>query len=163
MAFPADLPTLPEPSSRTEADGTTLRQKLVAIFTTYRDSLNALMVKVGIDGSASPTSIDYRLSRVVETVKTASYTLALVDAGTIVAMDVATANTVTIPANAAVAFPIGTVIEGYRKGAGVTSTVAAAGVTIVPNTALKAREVGSTWGYRKRATDEWVISGDLIA
>lgn len=95
-------------------------------------------------------------------VKTANYTLALADAATVIEMNLAGANTVTIPLNSAVAFPIGTWLEVCQVGAGQTTIAATAGVTIDnPGTALTLKARYSTVSLRKRATDEWVISGSV--
>ena len=102
------------------------------------------------------------LNTMVTSTKTASYTLALVDANTIVEMNVATANTLTVPANSSVPFPIGTVIEVYQLGAGQT-TIAGDGVTIRTPDTLKLDGQYATAALRKRATDEWVLDGRLEA
>ena len=84
-----------------------------------------------------------------------TYTLALSDAGGIVEMDNTSSNTVTVPDNASVAFPVGTVIEVNQLGAGVTSVVSAGGVTV-----RNAGELDSQYKravLRKRATDEWIM------
>jgi len=93
--------------------------------------------------------------------QTASYVLALTDAGLCVEMNVATANTLTIPLNATVAFPIGTVIMLRQEGAGVTTIAATAGVTLhSPRTLVFANQYG-TASLHKRGTDEWCADGDL--
>lgn len=91
-----------------------------------------------------------------------SYTLALADAGTAVECSSASAVTVTVPPNSSVAFPTGTVIELLQYGAGVLTVAAGAGVTIrSANNLLSARTQYSTLSLRKRATNEWVLAGDL--
>ena len=63
--------------------------------------------------------------------KTTSYTLVIGDSGKIIEMNVATANTVTIPTNASVAFTSGTTsIDIVQFGAGLTSITGAGGVTV---------------------------------
>ena len=104
-----------------------------------------------------------KLNAMVVTTKTASYTLALVDANTIVEMNVGTANNLTVPANSGVPFPIGTVIEVYQLGAGQTTVVADGGVTIRTPDTLKIDGQYATAALRKRATDEWVLDGRLEA
>jgi hypothetical protein len=77
-------------------------------------------------------------------------------------MNVASANTVTVPANASVAFPIGTIIELFEVGAGQTTVVPDSAVAIRSNGAklkLSAQYAGAS--LRKRATDEWSLVGDL--
>lgn len=92
-----------------------------------------------------------------------SYTLALADAGKIVEMNNASANTLTIPTNAAVAFPINTLIDIVQYGAGQT-TIAGPSVTIRSDGGKL--KIGAQYGgitLYKRATDEWVICGNLTA
>jgi len=74
-----------------------------------------------------------------ENVQTANYTLVLGDAGNIVTMNVASSNTLTIPPNSSVAFPVGTLIWVKRRGAGVTTVTAGAGVTLGAVTATPAQ------------------------
>lgn len=95
-------------------------------------------------------------------VRTANYTLVLLDAAdTVVEMNVAGANTITVPPNSSVAFRVGTSIEICQVGAGQTTILAGAGVTINTASSFTTRARWSTIGLRKRATDEWVLSGDL--
>lgn len=91
-----------------------------------------------------------------------SYILALADASTVVEFTSASAVTVTVPANASVAFPVGTLIELFQYGAGAVTVAAAGGVTIHSTDGLlSARTQYSTLSLRKRATNEWVLVGDL--
>jgi hypothetical protein len=91
----------------------------------------------------------------------ANYTLVLTDAGKIVEMNVATANILTVPTNASVAFPVGTEIIIMQYGAGQT-TIAGAGVT------FRSKNDGRIIGARytgvvclKIATDEWYVVGNV--
>lgn len=98
--------------------------------------------------------------------QTASYTLALSDANKFVSMNVATANTVTVPANATVAFPIDTVIGIEQLGVGTTSLVAASGVTIRSlGGALSLAGQYAVANLIKIASDTWqlVLSGTASA
>lgn len=63
------------------------------------------------------------------------YTLQLTDQTTLteVVMNVGIANTLTVPPNASVAFPVGTQILVRQTGAGLTTFVQGAGVTITPS------------------------------
>lgn len=112
-------------------------------------------------GNVDNTS-DITKNLIVANTQTASYTLVLGDATKAVEMNVATANNLTIPLNSSVAFPIGTVIEIFQYGAGQTSIVATGGVTI-RSTGSKLKLTGQYSGasLRKRATDEWVLVGDI--
>ena len=94
--------------------------------------------------------------------QTSSYTLVLDDASKIVEMNVGSANTVTVPNNSSVAFPIGTEITVMQYGAGVTTFVAASGVT------FRSKDFGDRIGDQytgatliKRGTNEWYIIGNI--
>jgi hypothetical protein len=96
--------------------------------------------------------------------QTASYTLALTDLGKVVRMNVASANNLTVPLNSSVAFPIGSVINIVQVGAGQTTIVAGAGVTLrSENSKLKTKAQYALVGVVKIATDEWVVFGNLTA
>jgi hypothetical protein len=85
--------------------------------------------------------------------QTGSYTTVLTDAGKTVTMSNASANTVTIPANASVAYVIGTRINILNLGAGACTPTAGAGVTIAGTiTALATNESAS---LVKTATNTW--------
>lgn len=100
--------------------------------------------------------------------RTASYTLVLADAGKCVEMNHATNSLVlTVPPNASVAFPVGTVIEVARMGAGTVTITPGAAVTI-PNrleaAGTTSRTIADQYGtasLRKTATNVWVLVGDL--
>lgn len=62
--------------------------------------------------------------------KTASHTLVLADAGKQIDINVAGANTVTVPPDTEEPFEIGTVVWVCMKGAGITTIAAGAGVTL---------------------------------
>lgn len=107
---------------------------------------------------------DGTLKDVELNVRTSSYTLVLADAGKIVEMNVAGANILTVPPNSSVAFPIGTIIGVDQLGAGQTTITPGSGVTIRSAGGLvKIKGQYSSVSLRKRATDEWVLVGDLVA
>lgn len=95
--------------------------------------------------------------------QTGDYTLALADAGAVVEINSASAQVVTVPPNGTVAFPTGTVIEISRLGTGSATLAAGVGVTIRSAGSLLAigAQYGSA-GLRKRDTNEWVLTGDLV-
>lgn len=93
-----------------------------------------------------------------------TYTLALGDKGKVVEMNNATANTLTVPPNSSVAFPVNSWLDLRQLGAGQTTIAAGAGVTIRSNGAklkLNGQYAGAT--LTKRAADEWTIDGNLSA
>ena len=99
----------------------------------------------------------------VTNAQTASYTLALADSGKMVEMSVASANALTVPSNANVAFPVGTTLTVLQTGAGQTTLTPQAGVTVNGTPGLKLRTTWSSATLIKRATDTWVALGDLVA
>jgi hypothetical protein len=93
----------------------------------------------------------------------ASYTLVLSDRDKIVEIGNASANTLTIPLNSSVAFPIGTTILFVQTGAGQTTITPTGGVTINGTPGLKLRTQWSSATLIKRGTDTWLAMGDLSA
>jgi hypothetical protein len=93
----------------------------------------------------------------------ASYTLVLTDNGKLVEISNASANNLTVPLNSSVAFPVGAQINILQTGAGQTTVVATGGVTINATPGLKLRAQWSAATLIKRATDTWVLVGDLSA
>lgn len=118
--------------------------------------------RTGSTQIATTAYVDAADQALVANEQTADYTLVLSDAGKVIEVNHASARTVTVPLNATVAFPVGTVIEILRYGAGTATLVATGGVTIRSRGSLLA--IGNQYGavsLRKRATDEWVLVGDL--
>lgn len=90
-------------------------------------------------------------------------TLALSDKDCIVELtNGSTAGTINVPLNSSVAFPVGTVINLVQTGSGQI-TVGGSGVTINGTPGLKLRTQWSSATLVKRATDTWVLIGDLSA
>lgn len=115
-------------------------------------------------GAATGTSLDTTgnvVSHIAQNSQVASYTLVLTDDGRLINMTVASANTLTIPPNSSVAFPIGTQILINQSGAGQTTITAGSGVTINATPGLKLRVQNSLATCIKIATDTWVAGGDL--
>lgn len=91
-----------------------------------------------------------------------AYTLVLGDASKALECSNASAITVTIPPNSSVAFPVGTVIEVLQVGSGQVTVAAGSGVTLnSAGSSVKTRTQWSTVTLRKRATDYWILAGDL--
>lgn len=95
--------------------------------------------------------------------QTDSYTLVLGDAGKLITMTKSTANTLTIPKNSAVAFPVGTFVLIYQGGAGQTTVSPVDGdVTLNATDSLYSLYgIYSLAAAIKIATDTWVLFGDL--
>ena len=93
-----------------------------------------------------------------------TYTLVLADQeNKTVWMSNASANVLTIPTNASVAFAVGTKINVIMEAAGVTTVTGDTGVTVNGTSAGSAvinnQYQGAT--LTKRATDTWIVSGDI--
>ena len=115
--------------------------------------LSSITGSPGIDGVPGLVALN---------AQTANYTLVLADAGKAVEMSATAARTVTVPQNSSVAFPIGTVIEITRTNTGTVTIVAGTGTTLRSAGSLLALRVQySAATIRKRATNEWVVVGDL--
>lgn len=120
-------------------------------------------VIVNADISATAAIDLGKLADVSTNAQTASYTLVLADKNKVVEMGVGSANTLTVPLNSSVAFPVGSQINILQTGSGQTTITATGGVTINATPGLKMR---TQWSYAtliKRATDTWVLVGDISA
>lgn len=98
----------------------------------------------------------------INTQTSATYTLVLADAHRLVIRSNSSANTVTVPTNTSVAFPVGTQITVVQTGTGTTSIAAAGGVTINSAddaTALRVRY--SACSLVKIDTNIWLLIGDI--
>ena len=120
-------------------------------------------------GPIPTVAFDYRAgSAVTLNAQTASYTLVLADADQkLVTLSVASANTVSIPTNASVAYPTGSIINVIQIGAGQTTIQASSsGTTTIQSTgaataAPKLRAQFSAASCIKVATDTWYVVGDI--
>jgi hypothetical protein len=95
---------------------------------------------------------------------TSSQTVQLSDAGKLVLMDVATANDYTIAPHSSVAIPVDGRIDLASIGAGQTTIVAGAGVTLRSEDGkLKLTGQNSAASLCQIATDDWLVVGSLSA
>lgn len=97
--------------------------------------------------------------------QTASYTATIEDRGSAVTMSVGSANNFTVPPEADVAWPVGTVITVIQIGAGATTIVAGSGVTVNVDATFTRVLAGqySVAKLIKYGTNTWVLTGDLVA
>jgi hypothetical protein len=145
---------------------------LVASSPAALNTLNELATALGNDAAFSTTvtnALALKATKVELTEatltafnpRTTSYTLALSDSTNLVEMDSTTANTVTIPTDATVAFPVGSAIDIFQRGTGQTTLVAGSGVTLLYTPGLKLRDRYSAATCIKRAANTWIVTGDL--
>ena len=116
----------------------------------------------------SPTINDPKLNLSINANTSTTYTFVLADNGKLVTSNNASAQTLSIPTNVSVAFPVGTQINvAWITGAGQptiqavtsgTTTVLSTGAT---STAPKLRVVNSVASCVKIATDTWLVTGDV--
>lgn len=143
-------------SGATTATLNLLNQGFTAVFNV------ALSLWIVENADLPLSQLDLRFNKLllIANPQTANYTLAATD--TYVRMTVASANTLTIPTNASVPFPIGTRIQIEQGGAGQTTITPAAGVTINSAGGLtKTRVQYSMVTLTKKETDTWLLTGDI--
>jgi hypothetical protein len=120
------------------------------------DSTNKKLV-VGDGSVARP----FASSLAVTNAQAGAYTLVLADADKLV--ELSGGGTLTVPANSSVAYPVGTQIDLLQTGASQVTVAGAGGVTVNGTPGLKLRAQWSSARLVKRATDGWVLLGDLSA
>jgi len=131
------------------------------------DTLNELAAALNDDASFATTvtnSLADKSDKLITTNEQTgtSYTLVLSDSAKLIELNNAAAITLTVPTNASVAFPVGTKIDLLQTGAGQV-TVGGAGVTIDATPGLKLSGQWAAASLIKRATDTWVLIGNLSA
>lgn len=115
----------------------------------------------------TPTLDDPKINLAFDAQTGTSYTTVLNDNGQVVTMNNASANTLSIPTNASVAYPIGTQINVIQIGAGQTTIQAVtSGTTTIQSTgasaaAPKLRARYSMATCIKAGTDLWYVAGDI--
>lgn len=122
------------------------------------------------DLTSKDTAMDVRitaLERITIDAKTATpYTLVLTDAGKAINMNLAGANTLQIPTDANVNFPIGTQIVVYQGGAGQTTIAAVTPGTTTVHSRGDVFKLTAQYGLAtllKVGANFWVVSGDITA
>jgi len=119
-------------------------------------------------GSLSNATVNnVNISNFTSTVETnarsASYTLVLSDSSKVIEMSSTSANTLTIPTNASVPFPIGTQILIIQTNTGQTTVAGASGVIVNGTPGLKLRTQFALATLIKRGTNTWLLAGDVVA
>ena len=119
--------------------------------------------KFKIDDTGEATFTGNVVSHLALSARVASGILVLAEDGQLVTVTVTTtANTLTVPPNVDVAFPIGTQILVEQGGTGQTTIQAGAGVTLNSAGGLLAlANQYSTVTLIKKAINTWLVAGDL--
>ena len=94
---------------------------------------------------------------------TGSTTLGLQHADRFIRCTSATATTITVPAQATVAWPDDIQLEGVQWGAGAVTFVGASGVTIRRSAKISATTDGqyAPWGLKRVGLNEWLLFGQM--
>ena len=131
------------------------------------DAVNKIEAELGTTPKGSAASVAARITALervpIQFKAGTTYTLALADAGTVVAMTSTSAITVTIPPNSSVAFPIGTQIL-FRQGnpGGVITIAPGTGVTLESRGSIFTTAGNAAWATLIQInTNLWDLFGDL--
>lgn len=118
---------------------------------------------IRINTSGGVTTISSGGAAVVDV--TASTTLGLSHADRFLRCNSAAAITITVPAQATVAWPDAIQLEGCQWGAGAVTFVGASGVNVRRSTKLTATTDGqyTPWGLKRVAENEWLLFGQMGA
>lgn len=95
--------------------------------------------------------------------QTSNYTLQLSDAGDILEINSASANTITVPTSSTTNFTIGTQMTIVQYGAGQT-TITTGSTNVLLRSAGNATKIAAQYGGAtliKRGTDEWYLLGNI--
>ena len=122
----------------------------------------------GTQTLTNKTLTDPKINQAINNNTSTSYTVVLTDNNKIVTTNNASAQTIYIPTNASVAFPVGARIDfAWITGAGQpTVTATSSGTTTIlstgaTSTSPKLRVVNSMASAVQIATDIWLVTGDV--
>jgi hypothetical protein len=165
-AVTADLSTAQTLTNKTvNLTSNTLSGTIAQFNTALSDADFATLA--GTETLTNKTLTDPKINLTFDPQTSSTYITVLNDNGQVVTMDNASANTLSIPTNASVAYPVGTQINILQIGAGQTTiqAVTSATTTILSTGAtaaapkLRARYSMAT--CIKAATDLWYVVGDI--
>lgn len=105
-------------------------------------------------------ALDIAPFTVNSTAKAAAYTLTLGDQNTLIQVNGAYA--ITVPLEATVAYPVGTIIH-LLSISGQPTVTFTSGITSYYSPGAKLRATGSMASLVKLATNTWALTGDLVA
>lgn len=155
------------PLSRVNLDRTDINLISRALSNYFQEKVNSVSSQEisfldGVTGSIQQQLNDKNDKNISRNIRNSSYTLVLSDANKLIEMNNISPNTLTIPLNSLVEFPIGTKIDILQTGTGQTTVFPTPGVTL--NSSLNATKLLGQWSAAaiiKRDTNTWVLIGDL--
>ena len=112
-------------------------------------------------GAITPTSVNSAFLTTINTESSTGYTTVLSDDAAFIRMTSSSPNTVTIPPNSSVAYPVGASLTVRQDGSGQTTIVQGSGVTINSPSTLNLRVQGSTVQLLQISTNTWDLMGDV--
>lgn len=156
LASPAltGTPTAPTASAGTNTTQIATTAFVSAAIKTQTDKMGAANGYATLDENAKVYA--YQITKTMVEV-TASKTLALTDDGKWLNVTASSAVTITVPANASVALPIGAEIDVCRWGTGTVTFAAASGVTIQNAEGTSIPAQNTVAHLKKIATNYWLL------
>lgn len=118
------------------------------------------------DGTQTKEGVPSRtpITLVDDLVSSSPYTLNSISLrDNLIEVAAASAFTIVIPTNSAVAYPVGTSFDILQTGSGQVTIAGDTGVTVNATPGLKLRTQWSSATLFKRDTNSWVVFGDLMA
>jgi len=138
----------------------TASSAVITASSTALEALGQLQAQITTNIASLASKTDKLITQIT---KTGSHTLETTDANLLIEMNVATANNLTIPLNATVAFPNGTQIIIWQEGIGQTTIVPTVGVTIKGS--LVGRKLANQYAAAtliKESTNTWKLIGNIV-
>jgi hypothetical protein len=136
----------------------------------YIDATEGWFADTGVAGGlagvqgATGAQGDAGEPKVTQNIQTGTtYTLVLTDEGKLVTMSNAAASTLTIPANASVAYDVGTRIEIAQLGAGQLTVAITSDTLNSADSYVKLAKQFTAATLTKTATTTWLLVGNLVA
>jgi hypothetical protein len=166
-AIAANASAIATAKSEAIADATSQVSAVIDSAPSALNTLNELAAALGDDAnfaSTVTTALDGKVASFTSiNQKTSAYTTVLTDRDKLVEVNSSSGVTVTIPTDASVAYPVGTSIDILQTGSGQVTIAGSGGVTVNATPGLKLRTQWSSATLFKRATNTWVVFGDLSA
>jgi|694.fasta_scaffold08394_13 hypothetical protein len=124
-------------------------------------SITLTTPNIGVATGSSLTTQNAVIDHTQTNARTNNYTLVIGDDGIIIETNSTSGIVITVPTNASVPFIVGTRITILRANTGAAIVAGDTGVTVNATPGLNLRAQWSAATLLKRATNTWVLMGDL--